>query len=397
MNVDIFIEEAIEVIFSDKDGLKKIILEEKIEIICNENFYYEIFKEFLIKLIEFFCREEAKFNDVIKKNFIPLYYKDYIDNQRFFLMLISDVYSVNLKKIKNAEIEYLNNGINKIFLDFADNYWHKKYQKYGIRIGNAYNLKKFQKIDGKKFINNGKEIIYLDTNVFSELIDNTPYYKDIILSKNIYQYCTSAYINEDLVKGNLLFRGAIVKVIENITDNLNVHREGDFPKMDIMFAYENQNSIFARVELWKKITFYREKNEYSTYQINFGFNKIKETIKNYNSEEMLHYLYANKDTFKKTILEQDFEIIFNEQNSMYQKISSLINILNFLGFKTDKIKEKNKVYSSYQDKEHLLNAWKCDIFVTSDLRLIERAKLIYGFFNIEIKVENLKNFIEFIG
>ncbi|EBO7606760.1 hypothetical protein D0649_16895, partial [Salmonella enterica] len=65
-----------------------------------------------------------------------------------------------------------------------------------------------------------------------------------------------------------------------------------------------------------------------------------------------------------------------------ERVSKFLDVINY---KTERIRDKKKILSSYQDVQHLAHAWKADYFLTNDDRLIERGSYIYGLLGVKTK------------
>ncbi|EJU8105306.1 hypothetical protein N5Q60_003904, partial [Salmonella enterica subsp. enterica] len=76
-------------------------------------------------------------------------------------------------------------------------------------------------------------------------------------------------------------------------------------------------------------------------------------------------------------VDKDFDYV-----EIIERVSEFLDIINY---KTERVRDKKKILSSYQDVQHLAHAWKADYFLTNDDRLIERGGYIYSLLGVKTK------------
>lgn len=395
MDLSIFIEDVIEILILDQDGLRKILKNDKLKFILQlQNlqledrsidvvFYLELVNDFISCLGNIISENEAQFDQFLLSDFT----NDW-DRARAQLTLISDIRQINLEFIDTQQYAYqqiifLKTKISHLYKEFENKYWSIRHTKYAQRVCNFYHLGDIQKFSRTPYRNNYKEIVYLDTNVISYLMDDQKVASKFMKAKNKYSFCYSAYCIEDKVKQNLLMKRKNIKFIEDLTENLTAYRHNQSGHLDVLFAYEPVKTVYDRVELWLEATEAREENEYTYYYTPHNVHLDKK-FNTYSIEQMLNHLN---------------EIRLHEHLSnmtIIDKINYIFNLFNKIDFKRDS-KNKSKIISSFQDKEHLTLAWKSNIFVSSDKKMLDRAKVIYQFLGLDTKVMKYDEFLENIN
>ena len=112
-------------------------------------------------------------------------------------------------------------------------------------------------------------------------------------------------------------------------------------------------------------------------------------IKNSNSDNIFHVI----DKITLTQVGKPFaEIVkdYQKQKNEYMFFTSLYLALNTTGFSSDK---NRNILNIYTDAEHAYYASKCDVFVTDDSNLKEKAQAIYNLMGIHTKVIEKKQFV----
>ncbi len=107
--------------------------------------------------------------------------------------------------------------------------------------------------------------------------------------------------------------------------------------------------------------------------------------------------------FPKTMLNKSFTELFQEhnkdkssKNKDYSKITGLYMQLDFVGFNSDKINEKNKYQNLFNDALHCFYGAHCDFYITSDKRGYKKSKAVYQSEGILTQVLKPQEFIDFI-
>jgi hypothetical protein len=420
----LFIEDFCEEILLEKQGLKNLVNNYKFQFYLDWIQHLDDLSDFEIESI-LRGEEDAKyyFNILMyKKAFIDfilgikkiireedIFFKNLVlvlqcdedysnpDNQKS-LVLISDIYSLESKYFSILGLEgdedflKVKNKINKIYNNFTRKYFIHKHAKNvdqvltGVKLGNE------QIFDQELYIKSDKKTVYLDTNIFSRILEKSEIREKIILSKYKFQYCYSAYLLEDKVKQNILFTNKVFNSISEITDNVMISSGGKYPQLEMTFAVEDPKSVFNRVKLWLFQTQSAEDNQFNCMILDRIIYKKNVKAKFFNVQEMINYLTNPDDNLKILADSLCASSAFDKDVSTNEKISALLKILNVLEFKIDK--KRQKIISSFQDEEHLRVAHIADYFITDDDNLSSRAEVIYKICECETKVILFKNFLE---
>lgn len=392
MNLGVFVEDVLENLILDQDGLRKILKNDKLKFILqlqnlqpqnksiDVDFYLKILNNFLQSLGDLIDKNEEQFDQFLLSDFTNEW-----DRIRGQLTLISDIKQINPELIDEQQYNYyeiikLKTKISNLFEKLENEYWNIRHIKYAQRVLDFHYLQDIQKFSRTPYKNKHKEIVYLDTNVISYLMDDQNIASKFLKARDKYDFCYSAYTIEDKVKQNSLMKRKNIEFIEFITDNLTVYRHDQLEDGDVLFAYESVQTIYDRVELWLEATEAREENEYTYYYFKPQNDHLDKKFNTYSIEQMLSHL---NDIGLKEYL---------SGMTIIAKINYIFNLFNRVEFKRDS-KNKSKIISSFQDKEHLTLAWKSNIFVSSDKKMLDRAKVIYQFLELDTKVMKYDEFI----
>ena len=111
-------------------------------------------------------------------------------------------------------------------------------------------------------------------------------------------------------------------------------------------------------------------------------------MNNYNAEEVVFHLNR--------ILEKKFSFDFNQMilqggSMLREKIYSVFNFLDILGYWTDKKNEKSNIARA-NDATHVFFASGCGYFVSNDRRARNKAMVAYKLFDIKTKVYSYDEF-----
>ena len=121
------------------------------------------------------------------------------------------------------------------------------------------------------------------------------------------------------------------------------------------------------------------------FMFELGIDKNK--INNYSSKDVIDHInfLLNK---KGEILE--FENIINlAGTNLHEKINSIFNLLDVVGYWRDSQTDKSDLARMY-DAGHTFFASGCDYFISEDKRARNKAKVAYEFCNIKTKVLSLE-------
>lgn len=358
--------------------------------------YKKAFIDFIIAIKKIINEKNIFFKDLIISLQCEVNYSN--PNDLKSLILVSDIYSLDPKYFnvlgvgENEDFLRIKSQIDHIYNDFKKDYFSFKHAKNVDQVMTGMKLGDKQKFNQTMYVKSDKEIVYLDTNIFSQILENDEIKEKIILSKDKYQYCYSAYLLEDKVKQNLLFTDTIFNLITEITDNLLISATGSYPKLEMSFFVEDPSSVFNRVKLWLFQTQSAEDNQFNSMILGKLFYQKNENIKFFNVQEMINYLTNPNDNLKNLASLLCASSAFDKYASKNEKISALLKILDVLEFKVDS--KKQKIISSFQDAEHLRVAHIADYFITDDRKLSERAETIYKISECDIKVSLFKDFLK---
>jgi DNA-directed RNA polymerase subunit N (RpoN/RPB10) len=287
------------------------------------------------------------------------------------------------EKLLQSIIE--NNGEKK---DLAEKLQFWKKTKNTDKIIDKITIGRTQ-IPPKTSINtNIESTVYLDFNLFDRIDRGIPL-PEIETSKELI-YCYSPIHLEETHRmkddDKIKIR---IETIRDITKNnfiLSVDDKLGFYCEDPMQSYK---IALSNIELNKHLEENRiiKQNDKNIYWEKISGGKFN--IKTGNSGEIfseITELELNKLLFfsgyQKPISEFKIEnCTFSEIQNV---IHSLYNVLDNLGYKTDK--NKKTIKSSLYDIDHLVYASCSDFFITYDKKLKLRAKQVYNFLKIKTKI-----------
>ncbi len=324
------------------------------------------------------------------------------------IILLIDIFSFNVKDIdmillnnNQNNLKEIRKDVESVFQKLTITYWSYKYA-----MNNDYILTGEGLIDKQKFSitefnreNDERKIVYLDTNIFSYLMEpkNKNDLETVLSSKDQYAFCYSAYVIEDKIKQNLLYRKGTVDLIKMITDNLLIHHITSFPNQRQKISYEDPKFIYERVKLWEMQTRFAEQNKFNKFQY-IKLISTQKSISPLNHFKKDNEVYCDEVVkWLKVEYQNEVEnIISNNSDSICNKIRQVLEILDQIDFGNDS-KNIQKSMSSFEDDEHLKVAHCANIFVTSDKKMINRAKVTYSLLNLDIEVMSYQNFIEMLN
>ena len=70
--------------------------------------------------------------------------------------------------------------------------------------------------------------------------------------------------------------------------------------------------------------------------------------------------------------------------------------LDFVGYGSDKLTEKNQYDNLFNDALHCFYGAHCDFFITADKKTYKKTKAVYQSENISTQVMKPKEFIDFL-
>lgn len=232
--------------------------------------------------------------------------------------------------------------------------------------------------------------VYLDNNILISIED-----QEIgidIFKNNTYVY-SYAHIQELLeLKGNLdELKKIRLKTIIDLTNNTYI-----FPfNNQIDIKIENPEKVILTLKMFSGLIDITRKAVN-----NFNIDRAKlitelhideKQINNYTPSEVIEYI--DKVIRARLIIGFD-KLIDLSGNSLRERISTIFNLLDFIGFWKDKKTEKSNLARLY-DSSHTYFASYCDIFVSNDKRARNKAKVAYLFNKINTKVLSLDEYLAY--
>lgn len=197
--------------------------------------------------------------------------------------------------------------------------------------------------------------------------------------------------------------GDIFEMYKLIPHNINFEQfeHSNIPFLSFLKRAQTENSMYAVIEDIFEL-FNEIKNNPSVYnELRSSFTdniKLDPSVNNFsNIIEILD------KTMPKTMLNKSFTELYMENNRAetsknkdYSKITGIFMQLDFVGYGSDKLNEKNKYDNLFNDALHCFYGAHCDIFITSDKKTIKKTKAVYQSEKINTLVLKPKEFIEFL-
>ncbi len=97
-----------------------------------------------------------------------------------------------------------------------------------------------------------------------------------------------------------------------------------------------------------------------------------------------------------TELYQDNNKTDISKNTTYSKLTGIFMQLDFVGYASDKLTEKNKYDNLFNDALHCFYAAHCDFFLTSDKKTYKKTKAVFESEDIATKVMKPKEFVDYV-
>ncbi len=247
----------------------------------------------------------------------------------------------------------------------------------------------------KEFKGSGDIIAYLDNNILVSIEDNELKYEDIkdvygervsfVYSYTHIQELLEAKKNFDELKVNRL------KTIKDVMNNKYIYPNGN----QICIKTENPESVILTIQK-NLLVFEMLRKAVNSFNIDRAkfiriLNIDEKRINNYKPIEVIEYI--NKATSDNLKIEFVKLIDFSGMSSR-ERINTLFNFLDFVGFWKDKKTEKSNLARMY-DASHTFFASSCNMFISNDQRARYKAKVAYSLFNIDTIVLSFKEFLEF--
>ncbi len=197
--------------------------------------------------------------------------------------------------------------------------------------------------------------------------------------------------------------GNIFEIYKSIPHNINFEQFGDtnIPFLSFLKRARKENNIYAVIEDVFEI-FNEIKNNPS------GYNELRSSFTDNikldpNVNNVSNVIELLDKTMPKTMINKSFTELYVEndrtetsKNKDYSKVTGIFMQLDFVGFGSDKLNEKNKYDNLFNDALHCFYGAHCDIFITSDKKTIKKTKAVYQSEGINTLVLKPKEFIEFL-
>lgn len=236
--------------------------------------------------------------------------------------------------------------------------------------------------------------IYIDNNILISIENKEIKIDDLInfygkTAEFVYSYIHIQELLEfqDKVE-NLKYKR--FETIEKLTQNKYIR---PIPSIDRKFDIVNEHpeSVFQTVKKYYFLT-----NEIRQYANNFDLIDRKKLIEileidikrinNFSEMEVIDYfnnaLSKNLEVNLQTIIDS-MGILLHDQ------ISSIFNLLDFIGFWKDKKSSKANMARAY-DASHAYFAAGCNVFLSNDLRARKKSKVAYAIKGIETNIYEWK-------
>jgi hypothetical protein len=285
--------------------------------------------------------------------------------------------------------------------------------------------------------NNDKMIIYLDFNVYGKY-ENDPTvksYLDKILQDNkVSIFCSPVHLEELLRMNNQVYESKRICSLKKLTKGQSIIVNDE----KLAFCVEDLNGRLNQVRKYTKLNNFAEersciRSESSEHLLNkyrneallkaIGTATFLKMVNNENNingrkideklpdesdiNNILSYVGGSDNSIK------EYHNLFKHKgltfNTIRSAIASISSVFNVLGFHADKITRKNDplarypiyhkksyrtIRSGYYDNDHLSFATKCKYFVTTDKKLLKKAKEIYDYIGSDTIPISLEEFMK---
>jgi len=235
--------------------------------------------------------------------------------------------------------------------------------------------------------------IYVDNNILIFIENREINIEDLIMfygesSEFVYSYIHLQELLE--FQGNIeTLKNKRFDTIKKLTQNKYIQ---PIPLIDEKFniIVENPESVFQMIDKHYFLTNeIRKANNFKSIDRKKLIEVLSIDIKkinNYSEQEVIDYFNS--------ALTKNFEINLKSLIDLmgirlHEQISSIFNLLDFIGFWKDK-KSNRANMSRVYDASHAYFATGCDIFITNDLRTRKKSKVAYSIKGIKTKVYEWK-------
>lgn len=236
--------------------------------------------------------------------------------------------------------------------------------------------------------------VYLDNNIFVSIED-----KEISLDvfKNInknYSYVYSYVHIQELMEAKKNFdelKRIRLKTILDLTNNTYIYPDNN----QICSKTENPEKVIQTLKMFSGLM---DMTRQAVHNFNIDRARLirllgidEKRINNYTPAEVIEYI---DKAISKRLLIGFNSLIDLSGISLRERISTLFNLLDFVGFWKDKKTERSNLARMY-DSSHTYFSSCCDLFVSNDHRARNKAKAAYVFYKIDTKVLSSEEFMKY--
>jgi len=251
-------------------------------------------------------------------------------------------------------------------------------------------------------------IIYLDMNAAASILKNKKqktYCLNGLKNKRI-SLVYSSYLVEDAINMNPIYLNEFLEGLSEITNNNMIglidgtpcHITEDIHStVQRVKKYSNPTKTFERTRFIDVIRHYHEHPELRKgKKLN---NAVSEDIIGFFALSskaefpgFAHIVRQFCDNHLLTDFISNGAISKIENAEMNDTIFKLTELFDLVNYETETVSFVNagKIYSSYRDSKHLEHAYTSDYFVTDDIKLRARGKIIYSITGSRTKIINTK-------
>ncbi|POD93004.1 hypothetical protein [Pectobacterium odoriferum] len=420
---------------------------ERIRVFCfnNQHLYLEMrdfesdnfcvqFYDFTT-IYEYFLEFQKNLNDILNSS--PkfreyIYFKFNLNENAPNLLVSATIFkhkefiSDNIDKEQNEHLYQIASKIEGAWLSFLIKFLYYRGVHYNDIINNEYKkLKNIPVTFERLIIEDDKKSIYIDQNIASDYVvgKNKNLNENIKKIKDIgrYRFVFSPYLIEDGIKMDIIYFNLYIRNVLLLTDGILMGRIDD----ELSFVKENPDLLIDRILKWLPATSAAEEYKYIQAKLNEimypNFNKQSKLGRKISND--INSVFNDESFMKNTVLNPEINrtlydfiewkiidlgfgasiddlissrIICDNDSDVINKIEGLCSLLDVVNYKTESLKDKSKIKSSYQDIQHLTHAFKCEYLVTNDNNLIMRGRYIYNVLGLKTKFINGDELHKFI-
>ena len=236
--------------------------------------------------------------------------------------------------------------------------------------------------------------VYLDNNIFVSIEDKEI---DINVLKNInskYTYMYSYAHIQELMEAKNNFdelKKIRLNTILELTNNGYIYPDYN----QISSKFENPENVISTLKMFAGLM---DTKRQAVNNFNIDRAKLisllsidEKRINNYTPTEVIIYI---DNAISNGLLIRFNNMIDLSGTTLRERISTLFNLLDFIGFWKDKKSEWSNLARMY-DSSHTFFASYCDLFVSNDRRARNKAKVAYLLNKIDTKVLSFEEFLKY--